>query len=369
MAIEDDEIRDLWPGGLPEAEEALWLRLPASRKRKAVARLRAVLGLNPPSGAAPVHMSMADAAAAAETGVSTFYAIARRWRRHPSLAALGVHATSDGPGIRMEEDARSALEKRIAAILAADPDLSIGEVRSLVAADMPGDPAFATVRRTVQKLLREMPPRGPFGERIVFDSAGLDMSSEAGTEPAVMRLNAVLDGGTGLVLGWDIEPETEVADSYARAVRRAWPRNHRETEVARRRGHGLNEFNLTGARASKSPPTFHVNLIPGTRTALRLPEGSRSFENPTIGASLVAALGERLGPVWIGKGIKEPGRSFRTGRIEAMPSFGSGIERLVDDAISRHNLARLALIPRDAPIDEAPLLAAEIGRRAAALFS
>lgn len=370
MTIEEDdnkEIQALWPGGLPDSEQALWLRLPAGRRRRALSRLKAVLGLYPPPGRPVIHSSMAAAAGAAGTGVSTFYAIARRWREAPSLAALGVHATSDGPGKRMDE-AEEGFDARIREWLREDPDLTVSDIRTRLGADVPGHPAFATVRRTAQRVLRGLPPRRPFGSEVVFDSAGIDLSLEAGSDPAVLRLNAVVDVATGLVLGWDVGPEADMLASYARAVRRAWPRIGREKIVAERRGGGLSRLDLTGAAASGEVPTLHVNLVPGIGADFPAGGDVAVHANPRTGASLVAALGERLGPVWIGSGVREPGRSFRTGRIDPMPSFGTGIEDLVDEAISRHNLARLQLIPRDASPDEARRMAAEIGRRARALF-
>lgn len=362
----DREIRELWPDGIPESQTLLWARLPIARRRKAVQRLRAVLDLDPPSGDRPVHATMEDAAKAAGTATSTFYPIARRWKLEHSLAALGVHATSDGPGIRMDEAARDDLELRIRALLDEEPDLTVGEIRARLA-DSLADPAFATVRRAVQRVVRDLPPRHPFGGGIVFDSAGLDVNH---TPSAVLRLCTMLDSGTGLFLGWDIEPENEMLEAYGIAARRACLQSPRDRAL--RLHEGMSTFDMANARTSEDGPKFTVIVLPGMLASARekLVEGPgvRIFESAKIGSAIVGAIGERIGPVWIGAGMREPGRSFRTGRIDPMPAFGSGLENLINQRIGEYNLHRLSLLQRDGGPDDAVRRAAEIGRRAKGLF-
>lgn len=358
-----------WPGEFPAEERELWNRLPIERRRNAIRRLEAVLGLRPPGGGTPVYDSMEKAAEAAGTATSTFYAIARRWKEEKSLAALGVHATSSGPGTGMDLEQRDALEGRIRALLVEEPQLSVGEIRARLGADEPSGPAFATVRRAVQRIRRDLPPSEPFGGQIVFDSAGLDVD---GPSHRAMRLCATLDSGTGLILGWDVEPEEELLAAYAIAARRACPQTARDRELARRRRRGMSQFDLAHARTSKDDPDFLVKVLPGMLTAAQDEfghvEGVRIVEDKKIGSAIVGAIGERIGPVWIGTGVREPGRSFRTGRVDPMPAFGAGVEEHINGMIDGYNLHRLALLQRDGGADDAAHRAAEIGRRVAGLF-
>lgn len=365
----DALIDELWPGGFPAGERELWNRLPIGRRRKAVQRLRAVLGLHPPGGASPVYDTMEKAAAAAGTATSTFYPIARRWKEEPSLAALGVHATSSGPGTGMDVEQRDALQGQIRALLLDEQDLSVGAIRTRLGADAPWRPAFATVRRAVQRIRRDLPPREPFGGHIVFDSAGLDVNDPS---HRAMRLCAMVDAGTGLILGWDVEPEDEMLASYAIAARRACPQTRRDRNLALRRRRGMSVFDLAHARTSQDGPEFVMRVLPGmlpsTLDAIGRVEGVRILEDKKIGSAIVAAIGERIGPVWIGTGVREPGRSFRTGRVDPMPAFGAGIEEHINGVIDAYNLHRLALLQRDGGANDAADRAAEIGRRVVGLF-
>lgn len=363
MGSIDDAMFEEWPGGLPAEETSLWWRLPRERKERALQRLRAVQGLQAHPDQPAIYDSVAEAAKAAGTGVSTFYAILRRWGEKQSLASLGVHATSNGPNIEAKEDRRRQLEECIRTWLVEDPDLTIAEVQDRLHREN-APPPLVSIRRAYNRIVRALPSREPFGN-VCFDSAGLDVGGE-GAE--TFRINALLDLGLGLVLGWDIAPESEILRSYKRAAEHSW--RVIPPEEANAGCHNMRAFDLRGARASSAPLKFDIYLPPdydvaGSHLDMMDTEVHRTRR---VGSMMLTIVGDRLGPVWIGTGTREAGRGFRTGRMEPKPQYGQGLRALIDQAISDHNRARLALAPREATTDEAARRAAEIGHRANELF-
>ncbi len=345
------ELESLWPD-MPDEQRMLWEGLPQRKKETALRRLEAIRGVERgPEGRAR-YPDMMAAAAAAGMSRSSFYAVHNGWRRAPSLSALGVNLTRDGPGRTASIELRDRMLERVRMLLAEQPDLGNAEVRRKLGEAFGTTPAFATVRRLVLDAQRSEPPKEPFGRRVVLDSAGLDVWHDPGMP---VRLYALFDLGTGLVMGWTIWSLYAPAGAYARAINHAFRgvRNPKSRELAE--GYGLTALALDRI-AAELPASVEMHVLPDDARALARAVDQGSVElvtEGTLGRLLVDALGERLGRIWIGAGCRDAGRSYRTGRVEDMPKLTAALRRQIGAEIHDHNLRRLSLMERTAADDPA----------------
>lgn len=343
----DRVILGLWPD-MPEDQLALWAGLTNATKERAISRLEALRGLAGVGGAKPLHAGMADAAAAADTAPSTFYAIAKRWRSAPSLEALGVRVGNEGPGMAAASAFRARSVDEVRRMLGEDSGLTNAEIRRRLGEGRGKLPSFATVKRLVQDAQRVAPPGMPFGASVIMDAAGLDVFYDEGI---ATRLYAVVDAGTALVLGWDVWSTDDPAGGYARAAHHALFGTRSPKVDADDPPTGLPHLALDGVPAIV-PEALEVRLLPGDVDRLsalfQVTDGVRVVRDASLGRAVVDAVGERLGSVWIGTGSREAGRSYRTGRIEDMPILTERLRKRIGDALREHDHRRLEKIPRDA---------------------
>ena len=347
----DRAMADLWPD-MPESESALWAVIPDARKERAVARLAAIRGLTSEDGGPPRHAGMADAAKAAGTSLTTIYTIAKRWRAAPSLEALGVYASRTPAAGVGSSGERSGMLRDVGRMLRDDPAAGNVDIRRRLGETFGRTPSFTTVKRLVQDARRVMPPSRPFGSDVILDSAGLDVFYDEGIPT---RLYAVVDRGTGLVLGWELWSHDDPAGGYARAAHHALSGVRSSRGAADDPPSGMSNLALAGMR-STTPSSVEVRTLPedvGKLNVFANADTVTVVGDVSLGSAVVEAVGERVASVWIGTGRREAGRSYRTGRIEEMPLLRSRLRRSVDEALHGHDLHRLELMPRDGGPDGA----------------
>lgn len=347
----DPDPTPVWPD-MPDEQRMLWEGLSQRKKETALRRLEAIRGVERGPDSPARYPDMTTAAAAAGMSRSSFYAVYSRWKQAPGLAALGVNLTREGPGRIASLELRHRMLDRVRRLLAEQPDLGNADVRRMLGEAFGTTPAFATVRRLVLDAQRSEPPKEPFGRRVVLDSAGLDVWHDPGMP---VRLYALFDVGTGLVMGWTIWSLYAPAGGYARAINHAFRgvRNPKSRELAE--GYGLTALALDDVPA-EPPASVEMHVLPEDAQALAgvLDQGSVELvTDGTLGRLLVDVLGERLGRVWIGAGCRDAGRSYRTGRVEDMPKLTSALRRQIGAEIHDHNLRRLSLMERTAAADPA----------------
>lgn len=343
----DRAILELWPD-MPEDQLALWAGLTNAIKERAIARLSALRGLAGVDGVKPLYAGMADAAAAADTAPSTFYAIAKRWRSAPSLEALGVRVGNEGPGIAAASASRVRSLDEVRRMLDEEPQLANAEIRRRLAETDGRLPSFATVKRLVQDAQRAAPPTVPLGASVIMDAAGLDVFYDEGI---ATRLYAVVDVGTALLLGWEVWSTDDPAGGYARAAHHALYGTRSPKVGEDDPPSGLPHLALDGVPATV-PGTLEIRVLPGDVDRLSAlferDDGIRVVGDASLGRAVVEAVGERLGSVWIGTGSRKAGRSYRTGRFEDMPILTERLRQRIGDALREHDHRRLEKIPRDA---------------------
>lgn len=340
-------IETAWPGRMPPGERDIWNRLPPSRKRQAALRLVAIAGRYPEHGAPARFPTAALAAKAAGVATPTFYAIAKRWKSDPTLASLGIYLPSpsrdgsDGPP-------RAALRDRVRDLLIEDPDRSVDDV--LDALDGEPRPSVTTVGRLIQEVRRSLPKEGAMGQRLVFDSAGLDLLDD-GERPTRLRLCAVIDEGTGLVLGWDTAPEDSIMLGYRFAARHAafgYKSRFRDFAPDLIPG-GLHDLDFSNGAPLAGPPDHFIMRLPPEQvfqaTDFDVPQYDVQLEmDRRLGRRVVATLGERVAGIWMGSGFRPGMRSYRTGRDALLPLANPGLQYEIGSAIAKSNNEKLRLI-------------------------
>lgn len=334
----DEAMHRAWPDGLPAQELMTRARLANEQADKLARRLEAVrlwtegVGDERPSSAS-------EAAASAGVAIAQFQRLAAGWRSNRSLSALGVNsAKRRTAGRTANEVDRQVVVDRIRMLLSEDPELRPLAVRRQLEADGRGTMSDASLLRLISDARRLLAP-GIFGERLVFDSAGMDFVDPEGLR---IRLHCVIDHGTRIVLGW------AVATERTRAMGHVWA-----ADDALER---LPSIDLQGLRVSDAEPMldFRLDVKDGhARKALdeafgRPPSLGRATR--TLGSAIVDAVGERLADIWLGTGSRAPDVAFRTGRTGPLPKYTATIDWTLEPALERHNAARMAKV--EAPFDD-----------------
>lgn len=339
--VSDDDLARLWPGDLPEPERLAWARLPSDRRIQALRRLAALVGRRPSDDRSPLHGSVREAAAAAGVAVPTFHAIVRRWRDAPTLGSLGVHVPSD----RHVAPVPSTVigHEVVRDLMRAHPHWRAPDLHSaLVAAGIAG--SYTSTLRLWREARRMIGPGGVFGAHVVFDSAGLDLQDETGRR---LRMCAAIDVGTGLVLGWDLSPEGDILLGYRFAARHAaYGRRARHPWPFGVEG-GLQDLDLSGGvSGSSSLQAIELRLTPENADAARLSDDGTSVPTITVapdvrvGRLVGDTLGERLGGLWLGSGVRDADRSYRTGRPVRLPTVNPVLWGQLTSDVVRHNRRR-----------------------------
>ena len=296
-------LLEIWPQGVPQAELEHHARLSLEARTAVLKRLLAIRRFENETGEVPITAKLA--ATAAGVSVPRLYAMASAWRSSRSIAALGRFAAPRASGrksatVNDPGDYNWVAEK----LVALDAEIGVAEFTDFVSKSLGAKLPRSTARRLLLKARRSLPPQS-FGRRIIFDSAGLDASAEGER----LRLFAVIDDGSGLVVGWTIAPNSS----------RAWG----HLQAARKGLDWLLEANLTSFDVWARPTTVEVHAQ-GTdgfgcgalsnRLAAAGIECDTTFEG--LGRKLIETVGDRFGGIWAGVGERQDRVSYRTARYD-----------------------------------------------------
>lgn len=176
-----------------------------------------------------------EAARTAGVSVKYFYEMASAWKRTGTLAALGAFTTAKPTrGPRLASAVTNALQANVARVVdeGEDAGISVEAMRrnleqaardTLVQSTPAGEavaklPSPRTVRTFVEReLVRRAESASP-GSMVVLDACPVTMRREDGTPHTMF---AVIDRGTGLVLGHALGELGDSVGAYARACRDA----------------------------------------------------------------------------------------------------------------------------------------------------
>gem|GEM_PF-6787752 len=295
-------------------------------------------------------MSAVQAAAAADVAKKTFYGIEKRWREQRSLRSLGVNIADDNhDAVIAASVARYELESTIEDLLRQNPRFDAAEIyEELKGFGFDPMPSTGTVARALRKVRRNFPAPGVFGQCVVFDSAGLDLVDERGQR---LRVCAAIDDGTGLFLGWDISPDSQIMAGYGNAAA------HASSGAAARLGFGaladksgLQSMDFSGGVAAFSCVEEIVLRQPADESRNPLPSwpvGSINLHEKLsrrLGNRIIDLLGERVGGVWMGSGTRAPGFGYRTGRQVRLPVINPVFLQDIAKDIRTYNRQKLSAL-------------------------
>lgn len=317
-----------WPEGIRTEDDLALDRLDADGLEALWRRLDAVLRWIEPGEGDACFRNANEAAVAAGLARTQFYQLLKDWKAHRSVASLGVVGKSGERRASRIDDLKAEISRTVAKTLKKEPHATTGSLLTEIAKRHPEAPSKTTLLRIIDAARRAAPP-GPFGERVVFDSAGLDLADPEGHR---LRLYASIDVGTGIILGWVAATERWGAVGYV----------HVADEAADR----LHGIDLGNAETAPSEPAIEIRIgeddAAGVRlfgnigVAIAVPSGV-----DRLGRLLVSAIGDRVGPVWLGVGVRAAGISFRTGRAQRMPPMTSAMLDTIGATIAAANARRI----------------------------
>lgn len=325
----EEELRLAWPDGVPVRDRLVHDRLSTVRRKALARRLRAVRLWTETEGPhRPARLQ--DAAVIAAVSRTRFHQMASAWRENRSLASLGMHGGERTPrSYDVGGWPRGHLTSRLRDLLVQDPSFGLAEVRRRLRSEGLGRIADATLLRMMGEVRRTLAPSA-FGAGLVLDSAGLDLVDPEGFR---LRIFAVLDVGTGLVLGWAGATDISTASGgYIMPAHFALG--------------GLAGLDLSRVPIAPTGPAldiaFHRDDVTG-RTLLTSDEvGGRALpDSKPRGSHLVATVGERLGRTWLGTGERSGVIGFRSNRPVHLPPMTGPIMGDIGEAIDRHNAVRM----------------------------
>lgn len=340
----ESQLERFWPGEVPDGERTLWDRLPVERKIQAVSRLKALAarGLGH-EGLEGTKLPANRAATIANVSIPTLYAIEKRWRANPSLLALGVNLRM--PAASADSSAETAeLYPVIERLLCENPWQDAPTLFEALKRELASDavPSFTSTLRIMRQVRPSIPRKANFGRRLVFDSAGLDLVDAEGRR---MRLCALFDVETLLILGWDVVPDesgNELA-GYGQAARHALlGAAHAHGKSASFDCSGLFHFDPLAPLSGVSRPQaidMHIYALtkkPKHAWPLVQPE-LEITPRFKLGAELVDVIGERIGSIWLGPGRRETNESYRTSRPMMFPQSNRTMIKAISQDIYNHN--------------------------------
>lgn len=352
----DDALRSLWPG-IPDEEIARWHAFSKGRRDKVIRRLQA---LHQWSGAGNGKVDVEKVLRIAGVNLSTLYAIRQRWDAKPSLDSLGVYVRKNVEEADPKPRGDAEVRARLADLLARTPDLAPSKIARQLDADGLPLPK-TTLLRLIRAVRNDLPITNPFGRMITFDNAGADLID---IRDRRQRLCAALDEDTGLVLGWAFSAENDVAHGYAAAAGHALRDGDGEDARDEVLG-GLRDIDFRGVEIYGhvhsvrfvGPPVGDAAHDVRWRRLLddevHDPRFVRSsYDEPLLlrgavsGSRIVRGLGDRIGPIWIGTGLREPGMGYRTGRRTDYTLATTELHMQIGRALHERNLEILGRMKR-----------------------
>jgi len=198
-------------------------------------------------------------------------------------------------------------------------------------------PSKTTVLRWIAEARRELSRQGEFGDRLLADSVFLEAAHPNGQR---MRLYALADLGTRLLVGWSFSGWGHAVPAYvlaaADARRRDWPSQ------------------LSGLRSAPRPQVrFMLRSedgmgVPMLAKRLRTEWPSEFVsDDARVGRDLLQLLGDRLGPSWIGAGFVAADRNHRNGRPAELPVWSAVLRAQFDEAVEQYNRRILSGLERE----------------------
>lgn len=340
----ESQLETFWPGKVPDGERTLWDRLPVERKIQAVSRLKALAsrGLGN-EGLEGSKLPANKAATIANVSVPTLYAIEKRWRDNPSLLALGVNLRL--PVASAEPSAETAeLYPVIERLLYENPWQDAPTLFDALKRELNSGavPSFTSTLRIMRQVRPSIPRQANFGSRLVFDSAGLDLVDDVGQR---MRLCALFDAETLLILGWDVVPDVSSNElaGYGQAARHALlGAAHAHGKSAPFDCSGLYHFDpLAPLSGVTRPQAIDMHIYALTKK----PKNAWPLVQPELeitprfklGAELIDVIGERIGNIWLGPGRRETNESYRTSRPMKFPQSNQTMMKSISLDIYHHN--------------------------------
>lgn len=329
----DDLLSRVWPDGLPRQDELVLASLSPEKRLRLAQRLKAILAITAPVSDEERTTSVKDAAAIAGVQPSRVYGLLSAWKQSPHLASLGVHAADSlNRSSGISDSQRDRIKRRALTLTKENPGLSAGAIRTMMLAEGGEMPSPATLIKLIEAARRESPP-GRFGCKIIIDSAGLDLLDPEGLR---LRLYAVIDGGTGVVLGASVATDRSLALGAIHAAEDALG--------------GIAELDIDHLDVCANGPEVDIRFDPDDTEGraliaqrMQIADPPSSTSERHYGRAVIRNLGNRLGRIWLGVGKREGNVSYRTGREAALPSLDVSNLWMIEDAIGAHNAKRLGL--------------------------
>jgi hypothetical protein len=315
-----------WPEGPPPDWTAATTWLSATRRDELARRLEAMVRFV--DGMGSDRIDARRAAEIAGLSVPRIYSMSSAWRRNRSVSSLGVYAVEKPDRAkRIDPEVRRRVAGIIDSALALDVSATLATILRRLTAEGIVMPA-PTLRRLVMEARRRLAP-GAFGARIVLDSAGMDATLYG----MRMRLFAVVDVGTGLILGWIDGTDRSRSQGLAFAV---------DDALAR-----IPSLDLAGFEVADAGPEIELRLHEDDHDGravfgrILAEQGVEAeFSTRSLGGAIVSAVGERLDRVWLGLGSRPDEKSYRNVRKSEMPEYSGELSAAIGTAIERHNQDR-----------------------------
>lgn len=353
---EDAALLRLWPD-IEERELVRWNLLSRVRRKKVLRRLEALArweGIGEDLG-------IEDVLRTAGVNLSTMYAMRQRWAADRSLRSLGVYVrTAASDGGKGEKPAGLA-RPHVLELLSGDPDLPPARIAQELASRGVQLPKTSLLR-LIRSVRGALPITAPFGRMLVFDNAGVDVVDMWDRR---QRLYVVLDEDTGLVAGWTFRPEDDVVRGYSAAAEHALQIAATFQFPELKDPGGLSDLDLGGVEIYGDrhvarfvgPPSGDPLRDVAWRAILEgrvhdpryeIGEEDRSplLARTLPGSRLVKAVGDRVGPVWVGTGLRAAGIGYRTSRPTQPMLLTHELGVQVGRALHERNLHVLSRLER-----------------------
>lgn len=323
------ELEARAPGEMLDAEEYRLLgKLPDAIRSTAVRRIAVVHAWLDPT-LRPLFGDAREAARRAGLSRSKFFLLLAKSEK-PTLAGLGLNIS------RLEDKhaafGRMDVVHAAGSMLAEDPELKTSELIRRLSAGAGANMSRTTLVRMIDEARSKAPAAAPFAKAFVLDAASLDVVDGAGLR---QRLYALIDEGSGLLLGWTIAPDERFEDAYEEVARQILDPRFRRFDVA-----GLAELKT-------SPDPTAVRIAFGRAGGFHLEEravraGWKTILSPRrVGRAVVSRLGRSFAGVGVSAGFAPPDVFHGSGVRTVLPILDEALSARFADEVRIHNTERL----------------------------
>ncbi len=324
------ELEARAPEEMLSAEELRLLgKLPDATRSTAVRRLAVVHAWHDPT-LRPLFGDAREAARRAGLSRSKFFLLLAKSEK-PTLAGLGLNIGRLGD--QRAAFGRMAVVDAAASMLAEDPGLGTTELIRRLSAGVGANMSKTTLVRMIDEARSGAPAAAPFAKAFVFDAASLDVVDGAGLR---QRLYALIDEGSGLLLGWTIAPDERFEDAYEEVARQIGDPRFRRFDVA----------GLATLKTSPDPPAVRISFgrAGGSHLEQRaVRAGWKTILAPRrVGRAVVSRLGRSFAGVGVSAGFAAPDVFHGSGVRTVLPILDDALAARFDDELRIHNAERLA---------------------------